>query len=164
VNPVQPCRASSRPWTTRELAELREHAHLGAAAAAEKLGRSVASVKAAAHRHVITLRRPGCRCGSILGQPRGMALSAAIRAGVASGRVDAALMLARVTLDREAPLCPSCGRRPQRVDSTGLCLVCHREALVAKHLEALEELDALRAMWSTRQALKRERDRSATGS
>lgn len=156
---MQPSRASFRPWTTRELAVLRESAHLGAAGVARQLGRSVASVKAAAHRHAVSLRRPGSRRGTILGQPRGLALQAAIREGVTSGRVDAALMLARITLDREAALCPTCGHRPQRVRSTGLCTVCHRRELVARHLEALEEIDMQRAMWASRQQLKRGRDR-----
>ena len=154
-------RAAARPWTSLELKTLRQEGRQGARAVAEILQRSTSSVEAAAHRHRVSLRRPGSSRGSVLGQARGLQLAALVRADLVSGTVDAGLIARRMQTDREAQLCPWCGRRPVRLPRAGTCLVCHREHLTAAHLEALEELSAQRAMWSTRQALKRERDRVA---
>ena len=60
----------SRPWTSKEIARLRRDRELGAAELARLLGHSVHSVKMAAYRQRITLRRPGERGGHLLGQAR----------------------------------------------------------------------------------------------
>ena len=69
-----------RPWTSKEIARLRRDCELGAAELARLLGRSSRSVKMAAYRHRITLRRPGERGGHLLGQARKACLPAHERA------------------------------------------------------------------------------------
>ena len=160
--PATPAVNEQRPWTSKELQRLEDNGHLGAVALADLLDRSPGSVRGAAYRSRISLRRKGSRCGSVLGQPRGVSLRRDIREDIVSGRVSDELLARRMQADHDAETCPTCGRRPIRVRTTGRCLVCHREALAAAHLEALEEQDAERAMWSTRQALTRERHRVAT--
>ncbi len=134
----------SIPWTTKELARLRDVAMLGAVGAAEALGRSVYSVKGAAKRHRISLRRPGCRRGRVLGEARGLTLPAQIRDDFLTGAVDAELVAQRMRDDDEAELCPCCGRRPARVQTTGYCLVCHRDLICERHREAVDEILARR--------------------
>ena len=148
-----------KTWTTADLAVLREHAHLGAEEVARLLDVSVSCVRSAAHRHRISLRRHGERRGSVLGQPRGVSLPRAVRDDLASGRVDAQLLADRMAAAAEAEICPCCGHRPVRVRSSGYCVPCHRETLIAHHVELLDEIDAQRALWVSRQNLKRARDR-----
>ena len=157
---VQPSRAS-KPWNTGELLVLREHRHEGAAAVAALLGRSVPCVKAAAHRLRVSLRQPGSYRGTVLGQLRGISLSAQVRDDLVTGRVSAEVVAERMRLDRERSLCPVCGRRPVRNSRSGFCLVCHKRALAEAHFELVEELDAQRALWASRQALCRARERRA---
>lgn len=147
--------AVQNPWTVRELEELRRLAPLGAAAAAAALGRSVASVKRAAQRHRISLRRKGERRGLVLGQPRGMRTEgeiARLRRAVLAGELDPGEVEARgraVLLGLE--LCPACAARPAEVSSTGLCRPCHLRALAhgAAHVRA--EVQARRAWDAERQ-------------
>lgn len=147
-------------WTTTDIRYLREHASLGAGELAQRIGRSPAAVKRAASRFGISLRRPGSRRGSVLGQPRGVSLRRELRADLVSGRVDQELLARRLRLDAEAELCPLCVARPIRVAATGLCRVCHLRELAEAHREALEELEAQRELWTARQQLKRARDRA----
>ena len=140
-------------WTTKEIADLREHAPEGAAACARALGRSVGSVKAMAHRLGISLRRPGCRRGSILGQPRGVSLRREVRETLIHGRRDE-LVAARMKMDEEAELCPACGRRPQRVPATGLCQRCHLARLTELYEEVTADDAAMQAAWAARQRRK----------
>ena len=144
-------------WTSLEIAHLRTNASLGAAELAGQLGRSVSSVRSAAHRHGISLRTPGSRRGTVLGQPRGVRLSGALREDLVGGTVDATLIAERMRIDAEGSLCPSCGRRPQRVSRSGKCRICHLEDLRAHHLECIDELDAQRALLTSRKALERAR-------
>lgn len=136
---------------------LRENAHLGAQVIAEMIGRSPTAIESQASRLRISLRRPGSRRGLVLGQPRGVRLSGALREDLVSGTVDAALIAERMRIDAEAILCPSCGRRPQRVIRTGLCRPCHLAELQRHHLEAIDEIDAKRALLTSRKALERAR-------
>ena len=53
---------SRRPWTTTDLAVLRDNAGLGVAALSELLRRSPSSVKLFAYRNGISLRRRRCLC------------------------------------------------------------------------------------------------------
>jgi hypothetical protein len=124
------------------------------------MGRSPAAVKRAASRFRISLRRPGSRRGSVLGQPRGVSLRRSLRADLVGGRVDPEVLARRMQLDEDAELCPLCVARPIRVAATGLCRVCHLRELAAAHREALEELEAQRVLWTARQQLKRARDRA----
>lgn len=145
----------TKPWTVRELEELRRLAPLGAAAAALALGRSVSSVELAAHRHRISLRRAGERRGSILGQPRGLRAEGELRRlreGVLSGALDPAEVEARgAAVLLGADLCPACAARPPEVASTGFCRPCHLRALAhgAAHVRA--ETSARRAWDAERQ-------------
>jgi len=147
----------SRMWTTADLVVMREHAHLGAAAVALLLGRSVTSVRFEAHRFRISLRRTGERRGLVLGQPRGQAILPVIRGDVVSGKVSAEAIAERMTLLRDAALCPVCARRPIEVPSSGYCVCCHKRLLSEAHLAELEKIDAQRSLWSSRQALCRAR-------
>jgi hypothetical protein len=147
-------------WTTTDIRYLREHASLGAEELARRMDRSPAAVKRAASRFRISLRRPGSRRGSVLGQPRGVSLRRSLRSDVAGGRVDAEVLARRMQLDADAELCPLCLARPIRVAVTGLCRVCHLRELAEHHREAIDELEAQRDLWAARQQLKRARDRA----
>lgn len=146
-----------KPWTTGELRILRENAGLGAAEVARLLNRSVSSVRCMALRQRISLRKPGSRRGLVLGQPRGESIGAQIREDVVSGRIDAEILAQRMALIQDAELCPSCGRRPVEVRSTGFCTCCHKDRLTEAHLAEVEKIDAQRALWSSRQTLHRAR-------
>ena len=147
-------------WTSSEIATLRSNASRGAAECALLLGRSIGSVKQAAHRHRISLRRSGSRSGTMLGQPRGIALKSRMREQLLDGTVDPELVAARMRMDTAAQLCPSCTFRPVRVRATGLCRVCHLAHLTARHREVLAEHESQRELWQARQQLKRSRDRA----
>ena len=147
----------TKPWTTGDLRLLRQYGHLGAVAAAELLGRSPRAVKCAAYRYRISLRRRGCRRGLVLGQPRGCSLAREIREDIVSGRVNAETMARRMALAPDAPLCPCCAHRPAEVRSSGFCLQCHNDRLIAAHLQALEDIDSQRALWTSRTTLCRAR-------
>ncbi len=163
---------SDRPWTAKEIARLRELAHLGAGAVAEALERSVMSVKLKAHRQRISLRRPDSHAGSILGQPRGVswtsvktsagevAILERIRTGALDGTVDVAKLERRAQRLYDAtPLCPGCARHPQEVASTGLCEECHLRALAQAHRDEDARQDAQRELWRERQAKVRRQRR-----
>jgi len=138
---------------------MREHAHEGAAAVADLLGRSVKSVRRAAERQRISLRTRGVRCGLVLGQPKGVSLPAALHDDMASGRVSPEAIAERIRLLADGQLCPCCGKRPVQVRSTGWCRVCHLERLTEAHKSLKDEADAQREHAKARQASKRARDR-----
>lgn len=152
----------NKPWTSLELRDLREHAHLGAAAVALLLGRSRSCVERMASRQRISLRVRGEHRGSVLGQPRGHAILPQIRGDVVSGKVSAEAIAERMTLLRVAALCPVCGSRPIEVATTGYCVCCHKRLLAEAHLGELEKLDAQKALWASRQALCRARKAAET--
>jgi hypothetical protein len=158
--PVISCLKSgdSKPWTSGELELLRRLAPLGAVRAAQELGRTVWSVRSAAKRHGISLRRQGERRGLILGQPRGVSSSAdpriaRLRAAVLSGEVDPARVVevGRASLLPDTPVCPACGVRPVTVSLTGFCRPCHLRALAAGHAHELEVRQAARELDRERQ-------------
>ena len=136
---------ANKPWTSREIALLRDNGALGAHQCAKLLDRSLPSVRCTAHRHRISLRRSGSRRGSVLGQPRGVSLRSELREDLVGPKV-AAAMAARMALDREAELCPYCAARPITVPTTGLCRICHLHALAQAHREQLAEVEAQRAL------------------
>ena len=165
-----------RPWTTRELAELRQLARLGAEAVADRLGRTVRSVRNQAHRQRISLRREGSRGGLVLGQPRGVSLRAAradraearalaeARERVLRGELDPALLDLEVRraarIARGDPLCPACSRAPQETVH-GLCRDCHLRELARAYRERGPDraLEARREWDRERQRVKRARER-----
>ena len=153
---------ANKPWTSKELALLRDNATRGARECAKLLDRSLPSVRCTAHRHRISLRRRGSRRGSVLGQPRGVSLRRGLREDLVGPRV-AAAVAARMALDREVELCPYCAARPISVKTTGLCRTCHLHALAEAHREQLTEIEAQRALWQSRQELKRARDGARDG-
>ncbi|HXF73984.1 MAG TPA: hypothetical protein VNO79_15415 [Actinomycetota bacterium] len=144
-----------RPWTLRELEELRRLAHLGAVGAAAVLRRSVPAVRAAAWRHRISLRRPGERRGLVLGQPRGVRTEGELRRlreQVLSGELDPAEVEARgAAVLLGADLCPACASRPPEVASTGLCRPCHLRALAHGVAHVRAEVSARRVWDAERQ-------------
>lgn len=160
VNEGEITRVKFGPWTTREIAELRKVADMGAEAAAEILGRTPASVRRRAQKSRISLRRHDSKAGRILGIPNGVRLAelrlrhqslATIRDDALAGVVDLERMAERLTpAARRRPLCPSCGRRPQDTGS-GLCLVCHLSALADAHADELAISDARRRLDRERQ-------------
>jgi hypothetical protein len=159
-------RSNNGPWTTDELRLLREHAHEGAHAVAIMLGRSVGSVKQAAQRRRISLRRTGERRGILLGQ-RGRwgdqpgldpARAAAIRVDILAGQVDMGELERRardMAHGTRRPVCPSCGQREQERPSTGLCEVCHNRALAQAHRDDVERRESRRQLWQERQRKSR---------
>lgn len=149
----------TKAWNTGELTTLRNYASLGAAELAEMLGRSVNSVRMTARRYRISLRRANERRGLVLGQPRGYRLAADISSDIRSGHIPAEVLAQRTALREEAGMCPCCGRNPATVRATGFCRSCHLDRMTSAHLDILEEHDAQRALWTSRQALCRTRRR-----
>lgn len=142
---------ASRPWTSKEIAYMRAHSALGAAALSRALDRTQKSVVMEAARADISLRQPGSRRGWVAGQLRGKRLSPEVRE---------ALLHARHLADHGAPrescptcgralapsLCPSCATRPVQVQRTGLCRLCHAETVLDAYRSRTigRELDAAR--------------------
>lgn len=140
-------------------------ADLGAGALAELLGRSVKSVRKAAHRYRISLRKPGSRRGLILGQPRDMSFledreksislkaMAILRRDVIEGRLDPVRLERAVhrayLLATGAPLCPRCTCRPQEQPS-GFCRDCHLKVLAQAHRDELTQHEAQQELWRER--------------
>jgi hypothetical protein len=150
--------ARGRPWTTQELQQLRDHAHLGAEAVAELLDRTVRSVQVRAARDRISLRRPGEARGALLGQPRGVQLSsephlAALRVSVLASGGDLGQL---PQLRRDARLCPSCGAH-YATTSSGFCQPCYMGRLAAAYSEQQATRTMERKLWQLRQDASRAR-------
>lgn len=146
------------PWTLAEIKLLRENAHLGRYAVAELLNRSPASVRDAARRHRISLRRTGIRSGLVMGQPRNVSLSdlPALEALAADPDVDVDDVIARAEARarREQELCPRCTRRRINHDA-GICRTCWLQLVAEEHRAARSEVEAQREVWRARQERKR---------
>jgi hypothetical protein len=153
-----------RPWTSKELEELRRFASLGAESAAEQLDRTVGSVKWQAHKLRISLRRPGVRSGRVLGELRGEVLDPELRAGVLEGRVDMVRIeqLARARASGTS-WCPRCTRRPIEVAVTGLCRNCHLLERAEGHRDELALQEAQRTLDRERQRKHRRRRAASNG-
>jgi hypothetical protein len=152
------------PWTTADVAVLRTEAHRGAAWLASRLGRTEKSIRRAAERHRVSLRRPGVRRGLVLGQPAGTswATSTAGRAhAIRQDALDAGLDLgdleerAREIVHGDQLLCPMCARRTQH-PRHGVCRPCWMRALAEAHDDVKAERAAQRDLWAARQRKKRE--------
>ena len=57
----------------------------------------------------------------------------------------------------QANLCPACAKRPIGVKRSGLCGVCHLEALKTIHEEEIAKADMQRDLWASRSKLRRRR-------
>ena len=154
-------RDDRRPWSTQEVKALQKHATEGLAAVADALGRSSASVRSAASRHRISLRTT--RAGAVLGQPRGVAVDALpplmqeLRQKHLAGDRTLEIIEQRVCQDARhgTQVCPACGRRPARVQASGLCFQCHVGRLVEAHEERRSELLAQAELWKAQQRSSR---------
>lgn len=152
-------------WKTTEIDYLRVHASEGAGRISQDLGLTVAQVRKAAHRHRISLRTAGRRCGLILGQPRDLSLvneMPAARDLVVSGRIKSSVIDARIQLE-SAPgvveLCPHCSQRPVTNSRSGLCRVCHRRALIQALQDELADLEVKKqqqVVWQRKSRLTRQ--------
>ena len=128
-------------WTSEETRFLRKNCDRGAGAIALHLGRSEVSVRVQAHRLGISLRRPGCRRGNVLGQPKGSHLTPELRELLLTCREDPRAARRR----RDAlPLCPRCVSRAATDERTGLCKPCQLHELAEAHREETAELLAKR--------------------
>jgi len=145
----------SRPWTVAELQLLRDNATHGVHVVALLTNRSVWSVRRAAYRHRITLRRKGERQGKVLNElksgddpSRGRILD-----GIGSAnRIDHYVaMEAAARKGESAELCPSCVARPIERPRTGLCHPCHLMALAEAHRHDQARAEAQRQLWTERQ-------------
>lgn len=152
------------PWTSGEIAQLRAHANEGARAVAELLGRTVESVRTQARDQRISLRRSGERRGVVLGQPRGESWGSRsdtrrIREAMLLGRIDPTAVeetIARLVAEDPPPLCPLCAAR-WADHRSGVCRVCHYQALAAAHRDAEALAGAQRELWQARQEKSRTR-------
>jgi hypothetical protein len=149
--------SNGNPWTTAELAYLRKNASLGAVTIAEALRRSVGSVKQAAHRAGISLRRPGSTRGLLLGQARGTKLRymkktklEEMRKALANGTIDAVAVRRR--LDEilagrvDGALCSRCTR--ERAGKSGFCRPCHVEGLIEAYEREKTYADRTAEVWA----------------
>lgn len=145
----------ARPWTVNELQVLRDNARHGVHVVALLTGRSVKSVKRAAERNRISLRRKGERRGSVLNERRPGEDSARLRIldGTGDqGRVDHYVALeAAARRGQPADLCPSCTARPVERPRTGLCHPCHLMALADAHRHDQARAEGQRQLWTERQ-------------
>jgi len=133
----------AKPWTTREVATLREKRELGAVTLAEILGRTVCSVREAARRNRISLRRPGWAGGRVLDQRHGVRVCRDAHCAIVA---DSERAMRRAELYRAAALCPDCGRRRVEIAQTGLCQECHSDYLkqcYSRERPALKKAEAL---------------------
>jgi len=138
---------SRRPWTSRELKELRRLAHLGAEECARRLGRTVSSVKLAAHRHLISLRTSDERRGLLLGQPRSCHVPAEQRKALLDGGNYDKLLAAYTDLMLgRGELCPNCAKRPITTRD-GFCTVCQLERVAEMADQRADEAEERLRRW-----------------
>lgn len=156
---------NAEPWTLAEVAKLRENAHLGARQVAVLLGRSECSVRSQAARLRVSIRRQGERRGLILGQPRGDSWTGhdidELRSAVTSGLLDPNVVeaaLARIVAGEVPALCPRCVQR-EADHRSGVCKVCHLNALTHAHRDAIAVKEAQQRLWAARQ----DKSRAARG-
>jgi len=118
-----------RPWTTRELAQLRRIAQLGAQECTRRLGRTMWPVRTAASRHFISLRPPGERRGVVFAQPHGWHLPHEQREAILASPHHDKILTAHLNFAKGiGELCPGCGRWPISTEH-GLCHACYAKRL-----------------------------------
>lgn len=156
-----------KSWTTEEIRIMRNSANLGLESVAMILDRSPESVKQAAKRYRISLRKPGSQGGLLLGQPRGRAWMkqlgmdparlAAIRQEAIEGEIDLAELEERIReqMQNSAAICPRCVQRSIERTSTGLCEPCHIALLAQAHRDEAFRRQARRDLDAARQEKSR---------
>lgn len=158
-----------RPWTSADVDFMRRNAEEGALWIALQLGRTVASVRMAANRNRISLRRKGEARGLVLGQPRSESWRSLRERGVSNpARIRKAIIDGEMSLDEvEANLraiaegrvvrtCPACGVRDAD-RPTGWCTPCYTRELARAHRDATDRIEARRELDAARQAKSRAR-------
>ena len=125
-----------RPWTVQEEAALAMLAYLGAEQVALVLGRPRDAVKKKANRLGVSVRK-----------------TSEINVTVLSPEA-----IRRIRERDPGILCPACGRR-LAVPATGICGVCHKQALTQVHRERVAELQAQRDYNQAKQEFSRLRRR-----
>jgi hypothetical protein len=128
---------SGRPWTRKdELALAYLGPRIGGVACAEAFDRTHVAICDKAHRLGIALKRKsvGRIKADDCGSPR-----------IARRLVEIAM----------APLCPACAKHPAMHRKTGLCEVCHWNALTAVHELEIAKRRAQQDLWKARSELYR---------
>lgn len=141
-----------KPWSVREINDLRRNAALGADTLAHLLGRTPNAIRLQAAKLRISLRRAGERRGRVLGQQPSTELPPGWR-DLAVTDPATASTLAQDALT-QAPLCPRCATWPQ-APRLGICRVCHTHALAEAHRHAQALATAKRDLDQARQAKHR---------
>ena len=151
----------SRDWTSQELATMKAHAKEGAEVIAGLTGRTVSSVKAAAIRHRVSLRKRRERRGKVMGESRKGSLTADglghIRADVLTGSLSGQRLtdhlgaVAAEMRGERVALCPQCAKNPIERQDTGLCRTCHNRAVLEAYQRADTERNAIREVATARQ-------------
>jgi hypothetical protein len=132
----------SGSWTTTEVAYLRANAELGAAVLAELMDRSEWSVRGAAKRARISLRRPRDARGRLFGELAVVCLED-LRAAVNEAPSHCS---ARMDERRDAELCCQCGHRPVQVARAGLCGPCYARVMACRARDARDELEQVKLL------------------
>ena len=152
-----------REWTMDEIRLLKSSGSLGVETVALLLDRSPQSVRQAAKRYRISLRKPNSKGGLLLGQPRNRSWSKqlgmdparleAIRQEALSGDVDLAELENRIRdlTSKNHRICPECVRRPIERPTTGLCEPCHMSLLARAHRDEADRRAARRDLDAARQ-------------
>lgn len=159
----------SRPWTAGDVEFMRRNADSGALWIALQLGRSVGSVKAAANRNRISLRRKGEARGHLLGQPRseswrelremGLNNPDKVRQAVIDGDLnleDVEATLRAIADGTTNRICPACTVRTAD-RPTGWCTPCYTRELARAHRDATDRIEARRDLDAARQGKSRAR-------
>ena len=133
----------NRPWTTTELAYLRDNRELGAAVLAELMDRSPA-LRAARRSAASRLASPAARrARSPLRRSSPPVCLEELRAAVSEAP---AHYSARMDERREAELCCECGHRPVQVARAGLCGPCYARVMACRARDARDELEQVKLL------------------
>lgn len=127
---------SRREWSTREVTVLRRYGTAGAAQIASLLDRTPAAVRAKA---------------------RELRIDVTERAEALEVGADAEFILRLIARSTTASLCPRCSTRLACIKTTGLCRVCHLDAVIEHREVQLLELVRERRLATLRQQKARMR-------
>jgi len=139
-----------RAWTSAELARLKAMAPLGAEEIARRMGRTVRSVRCAAYRYRISLRRTAR--GTVLGQK--------VHRGSRFPLDRKKALSLDMTAEEErirngGQLCPACGTRLVTMKATGMCESCHYRRLAQRIRERDDAEESRRGYYREKAKAKR---------